>query len=207
VLRAVYKFDFRLFYTKHLTDSNDYFLRKLQHVVIEPHVFDRMYMFSPDRPGVCQETVPTLCRSNSVSWIKNFTSWSVLLNKPRYMYFTKIILFLFYSNGNCRKPVAINNINFISYYIPSWNLYHGWSFLSAARLARFSLHAVCNFRTLSCLLVVSKAVLTALCLLVFWWQKQSSLNWGVSVTMPSRGSSSEVSYNKVQVVVSVRAAR
>jgi hypothetical protein len=71
------------------------------------------------------------------------------------------------SHGNCRKPVANNNSNFISNSILAWNLSNGWNFLSAERMAGFSFHTVCCVCTLSCLLVVSKAVLIALCLLVF----------------------------------------
>jgi len=164
-----------LFYTKHLTDSDDYFLRKLRHVVIEPHVFDRMYMFSP-RPSwrVSRDSTHAV-QVNCILLNKGVYFLERSLNKPRYICFTQIILCLFYSHGNCRKQVAINNRNFMSNSIPSWNLSHGWSFLSAARLARFSLHTVCSVRTLSCLLVVSKAVLTTLCLLVFWWQKHNKI--------------------------------
>jgi hypothetical protein len=50
VVRAVHEFDFRLVINEHLTNGDQW---KEGHAVIETHVFDRIYMFSPDRRHEC----------------------------------------------------------------------------------------------------------------------------------------------------------
>jgi hypothetical protein len=49
---------------KHLTRGDQW---KEGHAVIETNVFDRMYIFSPDRRRECEGSQPTLCRSTAFS--------------------------------------------------------------------------------------------------------------------------------------------
>jgi hypothetical protein len=68
MVTAVHNFEFRLVIKE---TPNKWRLLGRSHAVIETHVFDRIYMFSPDRCHECNGTLPTLCRSTAFSSVRD----------------------------------------------------------------------------------------------------------------------------------------
>jgi hypothetical protein len=58
MVRTVHKFELRLLQGKPLTNADQ---RNKCHAVMETHVSDTIYMFSPDCDEECYGTLPTLC--------------------------------------------------------------------------------------------------------------------------------------------------